>query len=216
MKPRAKIKSWTGLLAPYSVKRLYWKAIGYRSRVEDTYNLAFALRKFFGERVTLRRAEEEIKRALETREERFLELIRTEVYGRPASPYFKLLTEAGCAFGDLRSYVGRHGLEGALEKLASEGVYLTSEEFKGKKEVVRGRLSFRTSPEDFQHVSSMAGFVTQSSGTRIDLFAHLSRCIISLCGRLYIAYFFPLTIFSLTLTRCTMASFQRQAASTIC
>lgn len=127
--------------------------------------LARGLREFFRERITVQQAEEEIKRALDNREERFLELIRTQVYERPSSPYLKLLKLAGCEFSDLRAHVHRHGLEGTLEQLAREGVYLTSDEFKGKKEVLRGGESFRVSPRHFERQDPSPGFTTQSSGT---------------------------------------------------
>ena len=124
------------------------------------------LRRFLRERMTLKQAEEEIKRAVDSRQENFLELLRTKVYERPSSPYLKLLKIAGCEYSDLRTEVRRYGLEEALHRLATEGVYLTSDEFKGKKEVVRGGQSFRVCPEDFATQGSGGGFVTESSGTR--------------------------------------------------
>jgi hypothetical protein len=45
-------------------------------------SLVAGLRKFFREPVTLQKANEEIKRALETREQRFLDLVRTQIYDR--------------------------------------------------------------------------------------------------------------------------------------
>ena len=104
--------------------------------------LAISLREFFRDRINVERAQEEIKRALDNREDRFLELVRTQVYGRPSGPYLRLLRLAGCEFSDLQTYVHRHGVDGTLEKLASEGFYRTADEFKGKKEVVRGGQSF--------------------------------------------------------------------------
>lgn len=77
--------------------------------------LAKALQEFFRERITLEQADEEIKRMLNRREERFLELVRTHVYERPDSPYLKLLKLAGCDFADLKVHVHRDGLEGTLE-----------------------------------------------------------------------------------------------------
>jgi hypothetical protein len=47
-------------------------------------SLVAGLREFFREPVTLDKANEEIKRALETREQRFLDLVRTQVYDREA------------------------------------------------------------------------------------------------------------------------------------
>jgi hypothetical protein len=77
-----------------------------------------------------------------------------------------LLKLAGCDYGDLQNHVRRHGLEKTLEQLASEGVYLTSDEFKGKKEIVRGKDHFRASPDAFARSGFTASFVAQSSGTR--------------------------------------------------
>jgi len=134
-------------------------------KARGTLALVCSLPGFFRRRVTPQRAEQEIKNGLATREERFLEVIRTRVYESPGSPYLKLLKHAGCEYSDLRTHVQKNGLEKTLERLATEGVYLTSDEFKGKREVVRGRLSFKTSPADFDLRGSPPGFVTQSSGT---------------------------------------------------
>jgi hypothetical protein len=129
------------------------------------YHLARALPDFFRERITVEQAEEEIKKALERRSETFLELARTLIYGNPASPYLRLLKIAACEFSDLRSQVLQYGLEQTLERLAREGVYLTSEEFRGTSEVVRGRDSFRCARDDFRPAPATAGFGIQSSGT---------------------------------------------------
>ncbi len=136
------------------------------SRARGMFALAVSLPRFFRERITLEQAEAEIKRALERREENFLELIRTRVYQNPSSPYLKLLKITGCEFADLQTHVHRDGLETTLEQLAKQGVYLTSDEFRGTKEVVRGRESFRVSPADVQRPGSAPGFVAQSSGSR--------------------------------------------------
>ena len=93
-------------------------------------------------------------------------MVREGIYQNHESPYLKLLKIAGCEFADLQAEFRRHGLESSLATLAGEGVYLTSEEFKGKIEVVRGREAFRVSPEDFEIRESSAGFNTQSSGAR--------------------------------------------------
>lgn len=129
-------------------------------------SLVAGLPAFFREPVTLEKANEEMKRALETREQRFLDLVRTQVYDHQSSPYFKLLRMAGCDFPELQSHVRRHGLEKTLEKLAEAGVYLTQDEFKGKKEVVRGAQSFAVSSMDFRLQQADRGLMlTQSSGT---------------------------------------------------
>ena len=147
--------------------------------------LARGLPEFFRERVTVARAQEEIKRALENRAENFLELARTQIYGRPASPYLRLLKTAGCEFSDLRVNVCRYGLERTLEQLAGEGVYFTSDEFKGKKEVLRKGQSFRVSPAEFKRRDSSPGFVVQSGGTSgqpVDSLVSLDWLAIGACS----------------------------------
>jgi hypothetical protein len=133
-------------------------------KFRGTWDLVRSLRSFLAEPLSLEQAREELKRAIEHRDESFLELCRALVYGRPGSPYSRLLKSAGCDFSDLRSSVHDHGLEKTLERLAGEGVYLSAEEFKGKKDVVRGRESFRVTPADFNRKDAV-GFSTQSSGT---------------------------------------------------
>jgi hypothetical protein len=135
-------------------------------QAKRTVALAAGMRDFLRERITLARAQDEIKKALDNRDKSFLEMAGTQIYERPGSPYLKLLQRAGCEFPDLQAQVYHHGLENTLEKLAREGVYLTSEEFKGKKEVVRAGEPFRVSQKDFEPLSLSAGFIAQSSGTR--------------------------------------------------
>jgi hypothetical protein len=74
---------------------------------------------------------------------------------------------AGCEFVDIQIEVRRHGLEKTLAKLAKEGVYLTQDEFKGRKEVVRGGRSFAVSRKDLELRDTSRGLIlNQSSGTR--------------------------------------------------
>jgi len=133
--------------------------------VTRTLRLAVALPGHFRKPITLEQAQLEIKRLLETREDRFLGMVRSEIYGRKGSPYLRLLQYAGCDYADIEAGVRRDGLEVTLAKLAAAGVYLTSEEFKGKIDVMRGSESFRVSPRDFDRRSLSAGFTIESSGT---------------------------------------------------
>ena len=135
------------------------------SDVRGMARLVKAVPGFFRERVTLERAKEQIKSDLDRREERFLETVRSQVFKRPKSPYLKLLKLAGCEFSDLQSAVRRFGIEETLVRLAHEGAYLTIEEFKGKKDVIRGRNSFRVLPGTFDNDVGSAGYRIQSSGT---------------------------------------------------
>ncbi|HTM10870.1 MAG TPA: hypothetical protein VL754_20995 [Verrucomicrobiae bacterium] len=128
--------------------------------------LAVGVGEFLRDRVSVESAREAVRQALGTRAERFLVLAQAQIYDQPHSPYLKLLKSAGCDYSDLEALVHRDGLEAALERLAAAGVYLSSDEFKGKKEVVRGRLSFHVDPAVFERRGSAPGFATESSGTR--------------------------------------------------
>jgi hypothetical protein len=131
------------------------------------YDIAPALRWFFKTKiVTPEHAQEEIKKIMERRVDSFLALAKTQIYDRADSPYLKLYQMVQCDYADLERETRRHGLEATLEKLAREGVYVTSEEFKGKTPIVRGSLSFQVTPEDFSCVGSSPGFNIQSSGTK--------------------------------------------------
>jgi hypothetical protein len=130
-----------------------------RAGLKQNLRLARALPEFFRRQITLAQAEEEIERRLESRAESFLQLARTRIYGRADSPYLKLLKIAGCDFADLETHVRRDGLEAALADLARAGVYLTADEFKGKKEVCRGRESFRVSLGDLEPAEPSPGFM---------------------------------------------------------
>ena len=136
-----------------------------RSDIQGIVALMKGVPDFFKERVTLRRAEEQIERDLDQREERFLKVVRSGIFDRPKSPYLKLLQVAGCEFADLQAQVRRCGVDETLKHLAREGVYFTVDEFKGKKAVVRGLHSFRVIPGCFDNRNVSGGYRTQSSGT---------------------------------------------------
>lgn len=138
------------------------------SDLQGLSTLVSAVPQFFRKRATLQWAEEEINRAFDDREKRFLELVRSQIFERPTSPYLKLFRVAGCHFSDLQTQVRRSGVEGTLKQLAREGVYFTSEEFKGKKKVIRGAQSFHVLPKFFNNRGLTTGYWTQSSGTTND------------------------------------------------
>ena len=101
----------------------------------------FAVRRFLRRPPTVDGARGRVRERLAQREANFLKIIERSVYGWPRSPYLALLKLAGCELGDVRALVGRHGLEAALQTLREAGVYVTVEEFKGRKPIVRGGLT---------------------------------------------------------------------------
>lgn len=111
----------------------------------------FSLRRFLAHRLTLDEAERIVRRGMEQREENFLRLVERGVYGYPRSPYLALLKHAQCELGDLRTLVAQKGLEDALRALREAGVYITFEEFKGRKPIVRRGLTLPVKPSDFDN-----------------------------------------------------------------
>jgi hypothetical protein len=128
--------------------------------------LARDLPGFLRTPMTLEQAEAIVKRRLETRPERFLALAQQAIYRQARSPYLRLLRSVGCEFDDLRTLVAREGLEGALGRLADLGVYVSFDEYKGRREIVRGSERFAPAEEDFNNRLVAPHFERRSSGSR--------------------------------------------------
>jgi hypothetical protein len=103
---------------------------------------------------------------LRTRETAFLDLARRVIYRRPANPFRLLLAAAGCEYGDLAHLVQTHGLEGALGQLFRRGVYLTIDEFKRGRPVVRGGTRFVVEPRELLNPLNGRHLPTASGGSR--------------------------------------------------
>src|SRR5712692_492913 len=80
-------------------------------------------------------AERRVRRRLATRAESFLAFAERAIFAEPKSPYRRLLAAAGCEAGDLGRLVAEEGLEGALTRVAASGVYVTFDEFKGRRPI---------------------------------------------------------------------------------
>lgn len=124
-----------------------------------------ALRRFLREPLTLPRAQGIVRARMEQRADNFLRVVERAVYGHRKSPYLALLRHAGCELGDLRALVRERGLEGALAELGAAGVYVTFEEFKGRRPIVRGGLELRVKPADFDNPSARHDFAVRTGGS---------------------------------------------------
>jgi len=111
-------------------------------------------------------AEAVVRRRLDDRQERFLQVVRTAIYDRPDSPYLALLKEAGCGFGDLAGLVKSAGIEGALQHLSRSGVYMTLDEFKGTVPIRRFGREFSTPAAAFDNPLLGPHYVARTGGTR--------------------------------------------------
>jgi hypothetical protein len=95
-----------------------------------------------------------------------LERIRGVFEASPPGPYAALLRSAGCELGDIERLVRTEGVEGALHALYRAGVYLTLDEFKGRRPVVRGPTTVAVSPGELRNSRSARHLPARSSGSR--------------------------------------------------
>lgn len=116
--------------------------------------------------ITSEQAVEIIRGRLAAREERFLRMAERAIFGHERSPYHQLLRAAGCEFGDLKALVDKEGLEVALSRLVEAGVFVTFDEFKGRKEATRGTRRFVFAEDDFDNPHLSPHFEARSGGTR--------------------------------------------------
>jgi len=112
------------------------------------------------------RAREILEGRFRERAAGFLTVVREGAYRRPGSPYHRLLAAAGCEYGDLERLVRQDGVDGALERLLRDGVYVTLDEFKGRRPIVRGSTTFTTDPTQFRNPISGAHVAFPSGGSR--------------------------------------------------
>ena len=103
---------------------------------------------------------------LERREADFLALVHGTIYANPASPYRQLLAMAGCEYGDLERLVQTDGLEGALRHLLQLGVYLTVDEYKGRRPVRRGSVALSVDPGQLRNPWSACHVPVRTGGSR--------------------------------------------------
>ena len=124
------------------------------------------LPSYFRNPLNLSEAKEILSRRLARREEDFLDLMRRAVYSNPTNPYLLLLKLAGCEYSDLERLVRNDGLEGALRKLFHAGVYLTVDEYKGRRPVVRGNTTLEVDPVRLRNPLSTPHILATTSGSR--------------------------------------------------
>lgn len=120
---------------------------------------------FLRHTMTREQAVELVRRQLARRDVLFLESLERSVFRNPRSPYLRLLNAAGLGLEDVRRLVLQQGLEGALGRLQERGVYLSYEEFKGRREVVRDGLRFQCQERDFDNPSGRPQITASTGGT---------------------------------------------------
>lgn len=125
-----------------------------------------SLKEFLRNIISEEEAKKIITQRLNNREDNFLKLIKNGIFLNKASPYLKLFNFFKISYNDLEKMVAKGGLEFTLNLLKEEGVYLTTEEFKGKKPVKRGNFEFKFEESDFDNRLLSAYYYIKTGGTR--------------------------------------------------
>jgi hypothetical protein len=123
------------------------------------------LPSFLRRPVRLEEAQRTLRWRHEQRVSRFLDSLRRLVFEQPASPYRVLLGWAGCEYGDVERLTREEGLEGALTVLLRRGVYLTTDELRGRRSIRRGSAVLETAPGAFRNPLAGSHVAIGSSGS---------------------------------------------------
>lgn len=127
---------------------------------------AWGLKRFLQQPLTPTECRQRIVQQLRNREESFLRLLERGVFANPRSPYGKLLRYAGCEFGDVAQLVRQNGIEETLARLYRAGIFVTLDEFKGRRPIRRSGLSFSVHPQDFDNPLLAKDYEARTGGSR--------------------------------------------------
>jgi hypothetical protein len=103
---------------------------------------------------------------LANRERNFLNTVQRAIFANSEHPYNRMFQLAGCTYGDLEQGVLRDGLESTLADLHRAGIYLSHDEFKGKKPIIRSGHTIPGTHESFLNPLVSGFFESRSGGSR--------------------------------------------------
>ena len=98
---------------------------------------ALGLRRFLERPLGPEECRQALEHQLKTREESFLRILERGIFAHPRSPYRRLFARAGIGYEEVAKGVRSDGMEATLGRLYNEGVYVTYEEFKGRRPIIR-------------------------------------------------------------------------------
>jgi len=135
------------------------------ARLSSSWRFIAGLPRFLKEPISYDAARAIILRRMEERNQNFLRMVRRCVYDNPSSPYLPLLRDAGCAYGDLESYLARHELEALLARLKNAGVWIAFDEYKGRTPIVRSGKAYPVRETDFDNAMLRGGWEFSTGGS---------------------------------------------------
>jgi hypothetical protein len=92
-------------------------------------------------------------------------MIERGVFGYSRSPYLPLLKSAQVEFGDIQNMIRAKGLEETLRALRDAEIYVSFEESKGRKPIVRNGKVIPVQAEDFNNPYLRRFYQAESGGT---------------------------------------------------
>jgi len=126
----------------------------------------FNLPSYLRHPMTDTQARKRLHIGLRNREQAFLDKTRLDIFGYPDRPYAQLMRCAGCEYGDIEAAVRRDGLDATLKTLLAAGIYLTIDEFKGRKPARRGSTEIDVQPAMLQAPRASYHLPARSGGSR--------------------------------------------------
>jgi len=133
----------------------------------------FSAVRFFGHlpfylhrRLTLDEARRLQAQRLHNRRRRLIDRLRNDIFNRPGSVYSQLFRHAGCELTDVENAINKDGMEATLHRLFLAGVYLTVDEFKGRKPIQRGSLLIQIDPDHLRSPRASYHLTGSSGGSR--------------------------------------------------
>ena len=135
------------------------------SKAKQYWYFTTGLKSFFKDTISLPEAKKIVRWRMAHREQSFLSVVKKAIYGYEKSPYLKLLHLAHCEFADLEAMVKKRGIEPTLRQLKEEGVYISFEEFKGRKPALRSGKTFHFREGDFDNPYLSRCYEAKTSGS---------------------------------------------------
>jgi hypothetical protein len=126
---------------------------------------SLGLREYLSRRMSAADARAILRRRLDERDDTFLAFLKKGFFGNPRSPYRPLFELAGVEYGDVEQMVRARGIEATLEELYDAGVYVTYQEFKGRKPIVRGGRELPIDARDFSNPYLGPSYQGRTSGS---------------------------------------------------
>ncbi len=142
-----------------------------------------ALRPFLRGGLGPAEARTRLERQYAVRGQSFARVLQHAVFENPSSPYRRLFDWSGIRADDVDAMLRADGLEATLERLHDAGIFITLEEFKGLRPIVRPGLELPVRAADFDNPLSARQYEARTGGSGgrarrillgLDLLAHES------------------------------------------